>query len=511
MRILSPLFLAASLPAFATATASAEKATEIDYLKVAVDFAECMIQHGRDRYGRVHSPLFSNILTREKEPKLTPYPLFADPARESRDMKTPFRRFDFNKVLNYPRGMGTEGPHKVTLFGCDPYEDAEFYRMLFDLTRITGEPRYEKEAEKALTWWFRNTQGPTGLYPWGEHMGWDFVYDCPSYFDGPSKYLYAASYHEVKDNVPFLDILARLPAEKPDDDTPLEKYALGIWNAHFWDQEKAYFDRHGDYAGEDDRNGCTGGFPAHLAAYLHVWAEAYLNSERPEFRRKMEEVFHKVLDMAVARTEKYGFFPFTFDPELHGRDPEKDRFGQPIRLAHESLDVALQIEKANPQVAAKLRKLAELNLGPEEYRKSVRKLEMRRQSEAEDHAEPRQSMGPKPRIRIKDLSRSRTSSEYGAEIVRYVDLYRQYGDKAYLDAAETYGRLAYLAFCDDKSPLPRARPGSGAYTTAEGKPFPDFYFHGGGLMHAFARLGEAKGKDESHRPGGNREDRKIGQ
>jgi len=49
---------------------------EINYLQVAVDYADCMLQYGRDRYGEVRSPLFANLLIREKEPKLPPYPLF---------------------------------------------------------------------------------------------------------------------------------------------------------------------------------------------------------------------------------------------------------------------------------------------------------------------------------------------------------------------------------------------------------------------------------------------------
>lgn len=75
------------------------------------------------------------------------------------NMKTPFRKFDFNRVLNYPRGLGGEGPHKVTFYGCDPYEDRALYEMLIDLSRITGSAKYREEAEKSLVWWSTNTQG----------------------------------------------------------------------------------------------------------------------------------------------------------------------------------------------------------------------------------------------------------------------------------------------------------------------------------------------------------------
>jgi len=284
-----PLCVAAALTTALLARASlADDAGEAaDYLARARSFADCMIRHGRDRYGPVHSPLFANALTREDPPRLTPYPLFA-PTPVNKKTGKPFPQketglqvfglFDFNKVLNYPKGLGSEGPHKVTLYGCDPYEDRELYEFLFDLSRLTGEPRYAAEAKKALEWWFRHTQGPAGLYPWGEHLGWDFENECPTYFAGPSKHLYAACYHEIKDTVPFLDILAGLPAEAPGKPTPLERYALGIWNAHFWDKDKAWYCRHGDYRGLDDRTGSLSGFPAHLGAYLRVWTAAWLAS-----------------------------------------------------------------------------------------------------------------------------------------------------------------------------------------------------------------------------------------
>ena len=347
-RFCCALWLAAS--ALMSASLPAQTAP-VDYLRVARDFADCMIEHGRDRYGKVRSPLFANSLTREKVPKLTPIPLFAevkDPVKNAeqraRDQAkkrllfpgvtfTEFVEFDFNRCLNYPKGHGAEGPHKVTVYGCDPFEDRALYAMLADLTRITGDPKYQAEAAKALTWWFQNTQSPqTGLYPWGEHLAWDFQAECPTYFAGPSKHLYAASFHEIKDDVPFLEYLIPLPAAQPGELTPLERYAIGIWNAHFWDKERAFFCRHGDYLGVDNRQGSAEGFPAHLGAYFQVWAAAYLNSKNPQFKKELAVVFNKTADMALKRTETHGFFPFTFDPELTGKPPgPKARSGQADR------------------------------------------------------------------------------------------------------------------------------------------------------------------------------------
>jgi len=459
-----------------------DKVGEIDFLKAATDFADCMIEYGRDRYGKIHSPLFSNILTREKRPRTTPYPRFAELSEKSRERWAKkleewsgpkagyyyFHKFDFNKILNYPAGLGGEGPHKVTLYGCDPYEDRQLYYMLFDLTRITGRERYKAEAVKALNWWFDNTQGPSGLYPWGEHLGWDFVYDCPTYFDGPSRHLYAACYHEIKDTVPFLDILASRPAKRTGDRTPLEKYALGIWEWHFWDKSRAIYCRHGDYQGADDRKGSLLGFPAHLGAYMRVWAAAYLETKDPGAGRRIGGAFNTVLDAQIARAKKYGFVPFTFEVDVKGKSPGKSAPGQSIRLAHHAFELALTMRAADAGIADKLMTLAKLHGVAAKAKPDC----------------------AKPQAVFRDLSKKSTSRAIAREIVRYVKLYRKYKDKAYLQIARRQGRLAYVRFMDDVCPLPKAYSG-GRRKTAEGKGFGDFYFRGAELMGAFALLGQA--------------------
>jgi len=450
-----------------------EKVVEIDFLKAAIDFADCMIEYGRDRYGKVHSPLFSNILTRETEPRTTPYPRFSElPAKgkanwdkKLKNWSGPkagyyyFHKFDFNKVLNYPKGLGGEGPHKVTLYGCDPYEDRHLYYMLLDLSRITGKPRFRAEAAKALEWWFANTAGPSGLYPWGEHLGWDLVNDCPTYFAGPSKHLYAACYHEIKDTIPFLDAMS---------EKQLTRYALGIWESHFWDKTKAIYCRHGDYQGKDDRKGELLGFPAHLGAYMYVWTAAYLETNDPGVRKQISDILNTVLDAQIARARKYGFVPFTFEVDVKGKSPGKSAPSQSIRLAHHALDLSPAMRIADAGIADKMVTLAKLH-GVSAKTK-------------QDSA--------KPQAVFRDLSKDNTSISAAREIVRYVKLYRKYKDKAYLDIARKQGRAAYARFMDNVCPLPKAYAG-GRKKTAEGKEFPDFYFRGAELMGAFALLGEA--------------------
>lgn len=490
-----------------------------DFVKVSRNFADCVMRFGRDRYGKVHSPLFSVILTRGKDPATTPYPLFADftmdqivksKAKEQdkerlalsagqkilREEPNPFNRFDFNRILNYPEGLGSEGPHKTTLYGCDIYEDRDLYYLLADLSRVTGDGKYKQAADEAITWWFRNTQQPSGLYPWGEHAGWDLVNDCPCYFDGPSKFFYEANCHEIRDIMPFMDHLAALKADKPSELTPLEKYALGIWEQHFWDKEKGWYNRHGDLLGQTPQTNILGAFPAHLGFYLRVWAAAYLNTDKAEVRAKLAEAFNRTADMMVSRTEKYGFYPFDLLPDVQGIDPGKEAPGQSIRLAHHAVDVARQIEKADPQVAAKLRRFAKLHLKDQPEEVTMARLAAFKEgggdiSSGIQYLQGGDAAAVKPEPVLRDLSASVMSEPYANEILSNLRLYRRHGDKACLKIAETQARLAHERFCDEASPLPRAFAHGIPIRTAQGEPFPDFYFQGAKLMRAFALLGEA--------------------
>jgi hypothetical protein len=477
---------------FEFAAQQAAKLGEIDYLKAAVDFAECMIRHGRDRYGKVHSPLFAVLLTRQAEPSIGPHPYFDRPTPyDVSNMNTPFRKYNFNRCLNYPGGLGGEGPHKVTVFGCDVYEDRDLYETLFDLSRISGQARYRAEAEKALRWWFTNTMGPAGLYPWGEHLGWDFDYECPTYFQGPSRQLYAACYHEIKDQVPFLDILAAIPAPKAGEATYLERYALGVWSAHYWDPQRAIYCRHGDYTGQDKRTGSYEGFPAHQGAHLRLWAAAYLHARNAEVKAKMEHILHKVLDVQIARARKFGFVPFTFEPDYKGKDPGKTAPGQSLRLAHHAAELSVRMRGANGTIAAKLQELARLHLGEQKLPQAMENLRMYRATGDSAYLQAERDAGEKPDAQVADLSKADTPDPHAREIIRRLQWYRMYKDPAYLAAAEQQARLAYVQFLDAACPLPKAYSGP-PRKTVEGKPFPDFYFRGAKLMHAFALLGEAK-------------------
>lgn len=454
--------LIGALSLFATVSL---KGTEPNYLKLATDFADCMIEHGRDRYGTVSSPLFAVLLTRDPVPEIGPYPIFESPAKYQwqKELSSPFRKFNYNRCLNYPPGLGGEGPHKITYYGCDLYEDKSLYEMLFNLSRTTKDSRYKTEAEAAIRWWFLNTMGPADLYPWGEHLGWDFENECPTYFKGPSKYLYGACYHEIKDEVPFIDILVSLSKDQ-NGPTLLERYALGVWKAHYWDQERAIYCRHGDYTGADKRLGSPDGFPAHQGAHFRLWVATYQSTDNPAIQKQLREILVKVLDVQLQRAQTHGFIPFTFNPELKGRKAKNS--DQSVRLGRHALDMAQQLAEVDKALASKFDRLGKLLQVNENGSTSSR------------------STG------IAKIKPDASSEVHAREIMRRLNWFKETGELAYLKSADQQARAAVKLFCDTNSPLPKAYPSP--KKTAQGEPFPDFYFRGSKLMNAFVLLSEAK-------------------
>lgn len=40
-------------------------------------------------------------------------------------------------------------------------------------------------------------------------------------------------------------------------------------------------------------------------------------------KKTVERILHRVLDVQIARTKKYGFVPLTFDPDHKGKSPPR--------------------------------------------------------------------------------------------------------------------------------------------------------------------------------------------
>jgi len=207
-------------------------------------YADTMIKHGRDRYGRVHSPLFASALDRK-----TPTPPTNPPPA--------------------PEGI-REGDR--TLSGGNPMHDENFYRVLYTLSEVTGDRRYAKAADDALRFFFTHCQSEaTGLLAWGEHLGWDFQTEGV---------LAERDKHEFYRPWALWDKSWTLAPEA------CRCFAGGLWENQISDHATGNFSRHASFVRHGPER--DNEFPRHAGFYIATWAEAYARTRDANFLHAIE-------------------------------------------------------------------------------------------------------------------------------------------------------------------------------------------------------------------------------
>ena len=228
----------------------------IDHLKIVKSYADTMLEHGRDKYGPVQSPLFAAALDRK-------------------NMKLVGKAQKIKGIRNGDR----------VLKGANPMHNQNLYQILYALTEVTGEKRYSEEADKALKWFFEHCQSPvTGLMAWGEHIGWEFEREAPGPVykgKGENKGKEVLAPHEFYR--PWV-LWERSNILAPQ---PCATFARGLWD-HQIHEHSGDFSRHAGWAKHATRGGSN--YPRHSGFYITAWADAYNRSKNPVFLEAIEVV-----------------------------------------------------------------------------------------------------------------------------------------------------------------------------------------------------------------------------
>jgi len=225
-----------------------------DYLRTVREYADAMIDHGRDTYGSVKSPAFAATLDR--------------------------------KTMKLPEGKAAERIEHIlrsnwgiragdrTVAGANPMHDQNLYQVLYALTKATGDERYAKQADEALRWFFENCRSSTtGLLAWGEHMGWDFR------LEGPIR-----DTHEFARPWVLWDRCFPLAPEA------CKRYARGLWEHQIGNQKTGNFSRHASFRRHGP--GTNSQYPRHGGFYILTWSHAYKNTQDPVFAKAIETVLN---------------------------------------------------------------------------------------------------------------------------------------------------------------------------------------------------------------------------
>jgi hypothetical protein len=230
-----------------------------DYLKIVRDYADTMIEYGRDRYGEKHSPLFAAALDME------PLSLF-----EGEKLK---------EIANLQRDQWGIRTDDRTLTGANVMHHQNLYQILYGLTTLTKDKRYAEEADKSLTWFFNHCQSPeTGLMVWGEHLGWDFNTDTAIQVGRERM-----THEFFRPWVMWERTFQLVP-------NPCIAFARGLWEHQIYDHATGNFSRHAWWnQHKPDRNSQ---FPRHAGFFIATWSEAYYHTKDPVFLTAIETLLN---------------------------------------------------------------------------------------------------------------------------------------------------------------------------------------------------------------------------
>jgi len=222
------------------------------YSAIVRAYADYMIEHGRDVYGKP-SPLLVTGMDRHAGKRISP----PFPHVKRKPFMPGFERD--RECRPYDRNYGH----------ADPLDQLILLKLLHRLSEVTGDPRYAHEADKTASWWMENAQTKIGLYPWGTHTYWDVNKE-----GGGGTFEFNRPWPYWKLN--------------PD---ALQRYAMGLWDHYVADKKTGNFNRHG----HSNRHGPGGGmeFPWPGAAMIATWTEAYLAKPDPEYKRAIATILNR--------------------------------------------------------------------------------------------------------------------------------------------------------------------------------------------------------------------------
>lgn len=439
-------------PHVRAAPADAKTGPAATHLDLVRRYADALIEHGRDVYGEVKSPLFSVTLDR-KTLKLPAQP---------------------------PRGISGIRSQDRILNGANPMHDENLYQILYALSALTGDRHYGEEADRALGFFFEHCQSPqTGLLAWGEHLGWGFERDTLS---GGS-----AEYHEFFRPWVLWD---RSFALAPD---ACRRFARGLWDNQIHNHDTGEFSRHARWSRRETGGGNE--YPRHGGFYIMTWARAYRESKDPVFAHAVETLLglyrrnssplsgaiaccsrkdrakimwpesnlslavslelsasvfpaglrDQMVEMAGRIDQVYGALKHDFSPAgpgfvagAHADTLEAFTTGE---WTHTEL-FATAYGKATDSQVANLCHLRLLQLGDAARREKFARLILAA-------ADRYLNAGP-------DLGKTVYPGPFGDTILHLLAAHSLSGKPAYLERARFFARLGVEVFLKDGSPLPRA-------------------------------------------------------
>jgi len=299
---------------------AAESASEADrYLKIVRAYADCMIEHGRDTYGKEHSPLFAGMLSRKT------HAIFHYPFKEKTRRIEGFG--DVRVVGGWADLKGIRHDNRLSKQGvtwgwnndermpdsANLNYDNELLSLLYLLSERTGSAKYAQAADETLRFFLLHCQDArTGLFAWGEHLGWHLVAET---WAAPATGLSKNDPGRVHELGRPWSHWERCYQLGPEAKQATLRFALGQWRFQVGNHAKGLWNRHAYL--DSQIVGRTGReYPRLIGQMCEIWAEAYRQTDDATVKAELWKAIHTVVDASLRRRAASGALPFGTEPKL---------------------------------------------------------------------------------------------------------------------------------------------------------------------------------------------------
>ena len=287
---------------------SESKKDSTKYLKVVKTSCDTILENARDTYGQQKTGMILSVLDRKTGKPLTSLP-------------TP------------PEGV--RYGDRTGVGGSNANLQQDLYRTMEELSRITGDKKYDKAVDLAIADFLRVTQAPkTGLLAWGEHLYWNCLEDRLGDLD-PNRT------HEQKRKFIYFDLAYEL------EPTRTLNYARGLWEHQIADHKTGDFSRHARYDHHDPGKGWD--FPKEGSYFIHTWSKAYEKTHDPYYLNAIKIMANRFLGRMNDRN--------LLDFDTTGK-PERVNKCVPLTMLSLAIEAHDAAQRVDPDTAKLLRELA---------------------------------------------------------------------------------------------------------------------------------------------------------
>jgi len=319
--------------------------------------------------------------------------------------------------------------------GCNPLHDFPALEVAYAMGGGQAADRYLR------TFATRCTDTPSGLFPWGEHSFWDLVNDRVGNCYVWTRRAQPATHDRLRQAPRWL--WEKLDAFNPD---CVQRYARGL-QSHYRTGEPSEYIRHAPIlkppAPTGPRGDKSADFPRHGGFYIADWAFAYSRHPDPWL---LEQIANMMAYWWPKRDEK-GLLP------LHTRVPEGDKHDQ-LNQVTQTLSLGLSLLEAAEWLPGNM----PLQAQGEAYGEAFLALP---HDPRAGHiiAAYRRDTGETLRTFVPWGSKYGLNATAAGPGLLSVGYFRQTRKEAYLDFAETVGRMYRGDVPDSGDPIPAKDPG----------------------------------------------------